>query len=88
MSTGRIYSPAGGGNTLAMPARVKSRRTRAERQLREKAELDVLLLQRELDLRQNEKPPLCRPDTAQWDWRCPCSNLVWAGRKYCLMCNS
>ena len=57
---------AGGGNTLAtMPVRAKNRRTRAERQLREKAELDVLLLQRELDLRQNDKPPLCRPETAQ-----------------------
>ena len=71
-----------------MLVRAKNRRTRAERQLREKAELDVLLLQRELDLRQNERPPLCRPETAQWDWRCRCGNLVWAGRKHCLMCNS
>ena len=71
-----------------MPNRIKTRRAQAERELREKAELDVLLLQCELDRRQHEKPPLCRLATAQWDWRCRCGNLVWAGRKHCLMCNS
>ena len=69
-----------------MPQRAISRRVRAERELRERVELDVVVLQRELDRRAMERPPLARPATAQWDWRCACSNIVWAGRKHCPMC--
>ena len=58
----------------------------AGRELRERAEMDVVALQRELDLRAMERPPLARPATTQWDWRCACSNIVWSGRKHCPLC--
>ena len=71
-----------------MPVRKANRRAQAERVLREKAEFDVLFLQCELDRRTEQKPPLFRPDTVQWDWRCRCGNVVWSGRRFCPMCNS
>ena len=39
-----------------MPIRKTNRRAQAERELREKAEIDVLLLQRELDRRTEQTP--------------------------------
>ena len=71
-----------------MPPRKANRRAQAERELREKAELDVLMLQRELDRRAEQRPPLYRADIVQWDWRCRCGNVVWSGRRFCPMCNA